>query len=69
MFAHDNALLAASTFLPRHGTSTRPATGSQIRPSMLCSAMDEAATDCASVPPASVTSAAAAMAAAEPPSA
>ena len=69
MFAQERALLAAITFLPRQGTSTRLATGSQMRPSMLWNAMEAAATDCARVPPASVTSAAAAMQAAEPPSA
>ena len=69
MLAHDTALLAAMTFLPRHGISTRAATGSQMRPSMLCSAMLAAPVACVSVPPASVTRAAAAIAAALPPSA
>jgi hypothetical protein len=69
MFAQDKAFAAAMTFLPRQGASTRFAIGSQISPIMLCMAIEAAATDCASVPPASVTSAAAAMADAEPPSA
>lgn len=43
MLAQARALLAAMTFLPRHGASTRLAMGSQMRPSMLCSAMEAAA--------------------------
>src|SRR5512141_651605 len=69
MFAQASALLAAITFLPRHGTSTRAATGSQTKPIMLWNAIEAAATDCVNVPPAIFTSAAAAMHAAEPPSA
>ena len=69
MLAQARALVAAITFLPRHGTSTRLATGSQIRPSMLCSAMEAAASDCSRVPSARVTRPAAAIAAADPPSA
>ena len=69
MFAQASALAAAITFFPRQGTSTRFATGSQIRPIMLCIASDAAVSDWASVPSASVTIAAAAIAAAEPPSA
>ena len=59
--AQTSALLAAMTFFPRQGTSTRFATGSQISPSMFCSAIEAAATACVRVPLARVTSAAAAM--------
>ncbi len=61
MLAQASALLAASTFLPRQGTSTRFATGSQIMPRMFCSARDAAATACPVLPFASVTNAAAAI--------
>lgn len=69
MFAQDNAFAAAITFFPKHGASTRFAIGSQTNPIMLCNAIDDAASACSSVPPASVTNAAAAMLAADPPSA
>ena len=42
MFVKESALLAAMTFLPRHGASTRFAMGSQMRPSMLWKAMEAA---------------------------
>ena len=51
------------------GTSTRPPTGSQTRPSRLLSAMELASSACSGVPPSICTSAAAAMAAALPTSA
>ena len=54
-------MLAASTLRPRQGTSTRLATGSQIRPSMFCRAIEAAARPCSGVPPAISTRAAAAM--------
>ena len=69
MVAQARALAAAITFLPRQGTSTRFATGSQISPIMLCSASDAAVSACSREPPARVTMPAAAIAAAEPPSA
>ena len=69
MFAQESALAAAMTFFPRHGASTRLAMGSQIKPIMLCMAMEAAAQACRVSPPDRVTSAAAAMEAAEPPSA
>ena len=61
MFAQLRALLAAITFLPRQGTSTLLATGSQIIPRIFCSAMDAAFIACQVVPFANATSAAAAM--------
>jgi len=69
MFAHDNAFAAAITFFPKHGASTRFAIGSHTSPIMLCNAIDAAASDCSKLPPANVTKAAAAMLAADPPSA
>ena len=69
MLAQQTALAAAITFFPRQGASTRLAIGSQIKPIMLCMAIEAAATVSGSVPPAILTSAAAAIAAADPPSA
>src|SRR5699024_4171084 len=51
------------------GTSTRPATGSQTRPSMFFSVIAKASDDCCGVPPAISTIAAEAIAPAEPTSA
>ena len=69
MFAQASALVAAITFLPRQGTSTLFATGSQIIPSVFWSAIDAASTACLVVPSAKVTSAAAAIPDAAPHSA
>ena len=44
MFAQQTAFAAAITFFPKHGASTRLAIGSQIKPIMLCSAIEAAAT-------------------------
>ena len=44
MLAQDRAWLAASTFLPKQGTSTRFATGSQIIPRIFCRAIEAALT-------------------------
>ncbi len=51
------------------GTSTKPATGSQTRPSMFFNVMANASEHCCGVPPAISTIAAAAIPAAEPTSA
>ncbi len=69
MFAQERALLAAITFLPRQGTSTLFATGSQIKPSIFCNAIDAADVACSAVPFIIVISAAADIPDAEPPSA
>mmetsp|Transcript_23424 Transcript_23424/g.68426 ORF Transcript_23424/g.68426 Transcript_23424/m.68426 type:complete len:243 (-) Transcript_23424:1071-1799(-) len=61
MLAQERALLAASTFLPRHGASTRLPMGSQVMPKAFCSARDAAARACSFDPPARLTMAAAAM--------
>src|SRR5699024_9790766 len=52
-----------------HGTSTRPATGSQTKPSIFFSVIANASADCCGVPPAISTIAAEAIAPAEPTSA
>ncbi len=46
MLAQQSALLAAMTFLPKHGASTRLAIGSQIKPNMDWKAREDAANDC-----------------------
>src|SRR5690625_1788422 len=56
-------------FLFTHGTSTNPATGSQTRPSIFLSVIANASALCCGVPPAVSTTAAEAIAPAEPTSA
>ena len=61
-----SALTAPITFLLMHGTSTRPATGSQASPSRLFNASAAAWMICTASPPRSQVTAPAAMADAEP---
>jgi hypothetical protein len=63
------AWTAADTFRVRQGTSTRPATGSQISPSIPCKVNATLSHTCSGVPPRIAVSAAAAIAAALPVSA
>src|SRR5699024_601758 len=69
MSAAVRALLAPAALRFTHGTSTRPATGSQTRPSIFLSAMAKPCALIAGVPPAISTRAAAAIALALPTSA
>ena len=69
MLAQETAFTAPTTLRLMQGTSTRPATGSQTRPSRLPSAMAAAAAHCSGVPPFRLHRAAAAMALAAPTSA
>ncbi len=67
--AEVKAFATPIAFRLTHGISTRPATGSQTRPSTFASAVATAFPIIRGVPPASSTTAAAAIAAAEPHSA
>ena len=69
MFAQETAFVAAITFLPRHGASTLFPMGSQINPSTFCKANEAAERDCAKLPLAIPTNAAAAIPEPEPHSA
>ena len=60
------ALTAPMTFRLTQGTSTSPATGSHTSPSRFWRAVAQAAAICSGEPPSRETSAAAAMAEAEP---
>ena len=66
IWAADMASIAPMTFRLTQGTSTSPPTGSHTRPSRFFTAMAQASAICSGVPPWRWTSAAAAMAAAEP---
>ncbi|COF85183.1 Uncharacterised protein [Streptococcus pneumoniae] len=76
LFTPANAMSAAAkafavpmAFLFTQGISTKPATGSQTKPSKFCNAIEKASEDCCGVPPAASTAAAAAIAEALPTSA
>src|SRR5690625_708600 len=69
MSAEIKALPAPIAFLLTQGTSTKPAIGSQTRPSKLDIAIDIACALCSALPPAASTAAAAPMADALPTSA
>ena len=69
MSAAETAFMAPMTLRLMQGISTRPATGSQTRPSRFVSAMANASAHCSAVPPLMSTSAAAAMPLAAPTSA
>ena len=64
--AHERALTVPTTFRFMQGTSTRPATGSQTRPSRFCSANPAAYIICPAVPLCKKTSVPAAIADAAP---
>mmetsp|Transcript_45987 Transcript_45987/g.73972 ORF Transcript_45987/g.73972 Transcript_45987/m.73972 type:complete len:213 (+) Transcript_45987:25-663(+) len=61
MLEHDIEFVAAMTFLPRQGASTRLAMGSQVIPNEFCNASDAAPRACFVSPPAMVVIAAAAI--------
>ena len=67
--AEDIAITTPAVFLLMHGTSTKPATGSQLSPSRFFSAIASAWPDCEGEPPQASTVAAADIAAADPTSA
>ncbi len=69
MLEQERALVAAMTFLPRQGASTRFARVSQVMPKEFCRAWEAALSCCSRLPPASPVMAAAAMLAPEPHSA
>lgn len=67
--AETKALAAPIALRLTHGTSTKPAIGSQTKPNKLLIAIDNASAHCYGVPPAASTAAAAPIAEALPTSA